>query len=213
MRGESVMKVLGIIGGGKLGRAIARAALTSGWTVLVYDLAPVPELFSLVDGNESAKLVDGPELAQHSDVILLAVPFEASAELDWSLFTDRIVLDAMNQWSTIGETEHAPAISTTASVQARNPQMRLVKSLNHFSYHDYRDDKRALDVAAHRAMAVISDDIEAAAVVAGLVRDIGYAPVIAGMDCAHLLDPKGPVFGADVDEPGMRVLLGATRNH
>lgn len=201
------MKVLGVIGAGKLGAMIGRAADEAGWRLLVNDVAPTDEMRARLATRRDAALVDLDTLVHQSAIIMLAIPFDAAGSLDWRLFDGRVVVDAMNAWAARGS--GAPTTSTTEMVQAHNPRMRLVKSFNHFSYHDYRPEKRAIDVAAHRAMVVASDDAAAAAVVSGLVADLGYTPVLTRMTKAHLLDPNGPVFGADLDAPGMRALLVA----
>lgn len=201
------MKVLGVIGAGKLGAMIGAAADEAGWKLLVNDVAPTEEMRKRLATRRDAALVDLDTLVRESAIILLAVPFEALDSLDWSAFDRKVVVDATNAWATHGG--EAPTISTTASLRGRNLTMRLVKSFNHFSYHDYRPEKRAADIAKHRAMVVASDDDFAAAVVSGLVSDIGYTPIRARMDKAHLLDPNGPAFGVDLDAVGMRALLAA----
>lgn len=201
------MKVLGVIGAGKLGAMIGRAADEAGWRLLVNDVAPTDEMRARLATRRDAALVDIDTLVRESAIIFLAVPFVALDSLPWTKFDGRVVVDAMNPWGA--PAAGAPTISTTDQVLARNPRMRLVKSFNHFSYHDYRPERREIDVANHRAMAVISNDQAAAAVVSGLVSDLGYTPVLAPMAKAHLCDVNGPLFGADLDAAGMREILAA----
>lgn len=205
-------KVLGIIGAGKVGTAIGRLATDSGWQVLFYDVAPVDQVAgaTLAEGSSDATFVSLPELLDAADIVLLAVPFGAASQADLSALSGKVVLDPTNHWPYVDgpmpELDNWPD-STSALLAAHNPKMRLVKSLNHFSYHDFTSDARSGDVSPRRAMAVASDDADARTIVSEFVDDIGFDPVPVPFDRAKLLEPEGPVFGHWLDASGMREAL------
>ena len=151
-----------------------------------------------------------PELVARADIVMLAVPFGLSGQLDYSLLDGKVVLDPMNNWPAVdGDVAelHGWTGSTTALIAARNPKMRIVKTLNHLGYNDYAADARSREVANRRAVAVAADDPGAGELVAQLVDDIGFDPVPVGLDKAKLLEPDGPVFGRWLDAASMRQLL------
>lgn len=204
-------RTLGIIGAGKVGTAVARQALAGGWRVL---LAERPEnamqsliVSSLVPG---AQLVDAERLAAESDVVVVAVPFHQVPTVDWAALGGKIVVDATNHWYAVdGE---VPALAehegpTPALVHTLNPEVRLVRSLNHLGYHDMETDARATGHPDRRAVAVASDDEDARAVVARLVDDLGFEPVETGAQAAGLLEEGGPVFGLRLTAAEMRERL------
>ncbi len=205
-------KVLGVVGAGKLGTTLGRAAADAGWDVLFTDAAPA-EITSLIVESivPEARLVSLPELARAADLVLLAVPFGHSEAIDYSQLDGKVVLDAMNYWPAV-DAEVAALRgwtgSTSALVASRNPRMRLVRSLNHLGYHEYTSDARSPEVPNRRAVAVAGDDTEAQRLVAGFVNDIGFEPVLVPFDRAKQLDPNGPAFGVWLDAASMRELLG-----
>lgn len=206
-------RVLGIIGAGKLGTAIGRAASDAGWRVDFFDSAP-SDLTSLIVETmvPDARLVPLTDLVADSDIVMLAVPFGLSDQIDYSLLDGKIVLDPMNLWEPVDGP--APTAtdrngSTSQLVASRNPRMRLVKSLNHLGYHDFTADARSPKVPNRRAVAVAADDREAQRLVSQLVDDIGFDPVPVPFDRSRLLEPDGPVFGTWLDAASMRKVLDA----
>lgn len=202
---------LGIVGAGKLGRAIGGSAADGGWRVLFHDAAVTEPLRTeLASSAPTARLTGLAELASQADLIVLAVPFGAADGLDYTLFDGKIVLDAMNHWAPVdGEMPELAAYpqGTSALVAGRGPGMRMVKSLNHLSYHDYTTDARSPEVTARRAVAVATDDRQGARLVGALVNDLGFDPVPVPWDRGRLLEPGGPVFGRWLTAQQMRELL------
>ena len=203
--------VLGIIGAGKLGTTIGQAASDAGWQVIMHDTAAPQTVEMIVETMvPDARLLSLPELVEAADLVMLALPFGVSGQLDYSLLDGRIVLDPMNHWPSVDGV--VPALvgwsgSTTELVASRNPRMRIVKSLNHLGYHDYVADARSPEVPNRRAVAVASDDEAAADLVSRLVNDIGFEPVAVPLDRAKLLEPGGPVFGQWLDADSLRKVL------
>ena len=208
-------RVLGIVGAGKLGTTLGLAASDADWQVLMCDIAPAEVVAMIVETMvPQAQLVSLPELVARADIVMLAVPFGLSGQLDYSLLDGKVVLDPTNHWPAVDgpvpELDHWNG-STSALLASRNPRMRLVKSLNHLSYHDFTSDARSAGVHPRRAVAVASDDPAARQAVAELVDDIGFDPVQVPFDRAKLLEPDGPVFGHWLDIAGMRQALSATK--
>lgn len=204
--------VVGIIGAGKLGTTIGRAAADAGWQVLYHDAAASEIMAMTIETLvPDAKLVSLRELAAASDIVMLAIPFSLSENLGYAALDGKIVLDAMNHWAPVDGPVAALEgwdAGTSALVATRNPKMRLVKSLNHLGYHDYTSDARSPEVANRRGVAVATDDAEAGRAVARLVDDIGFEPVIVPFAKGKALEPGGEIFGHWVDAASLGKQLG-----
>jgi 8-hydroxy-5-deazaflavin:NADPH oxidoreductase len=206
---------IGIYGAGKAGTALARLTMAAGYRTLVAGsprgsgLELLLEL--VVPGAEAA---DARTLARDADVVVLLAPFSRRAELPLEELDDKIVVDAMNYWPPVDGTD--PAVDadgrgTTEIVAQRNPRARWVKSFSHLGYHDLEDDARPEGAPDRRAIAVVSDDPEAAAAVADLVDRLGFDPVTAApLTRGRLLQPGGDLFGVRLTAEQMRHALATT---
>ncbi|AXK46833.1 FAD/NAD(P)-binding protein [Brachybacterium saurashtrense] len=178
---------LGVLGPGKIGRALARTALRRGVEVQVTGRAPAAALSATLPG---ARAVDLAELTAASDVVALTVPLHVALSLDPSALDGAVVIDATNPWGeadaaavaaareTLGDTE--AELSTSELLAAHLPGARLVKTLNHIGYHDVEEHGRPDGDTVRRAIALAADDPQAAAAVAQLLHRIGYEPVRVG---------------------------------
>jgi 8-hydroxy-5-deazaflavin:NADPH oxidoreductase len=209
------LPTIGIYGAGKAGTALARLTVAAGHRTLVTGsprgsgLELLLEL--MVPGAEAA---DAHTLARHADVVVLLAPFSRRAELPLEDLDGKIVVDAMNYWPPVDGTDpdvEADGRGTTEILAQRNPRARWVKSFSHLGYHDLEDDPRPAGAPDRRAIAVVSDDPQAAAVIADLVDRLGFDPVTAGpLTRGRLLQPGGELFGVRLTAEPMGQALAAT---
>lgn len=195
--------VVGIFGAGKVGTALARLLVASGYDVLMSGSPRQTALDLLVSVVAPGARVASPdELVAASDVIIIAVPFGKAGSVPWESFDDRIVVDAMNYWPPVDG--HIAAIDaderTTSEINAaRNPNARVVKSLNHLGYHEMEDDSMDAGSPLRRALAVVGDDPDARAVIARIIDDIGFDAVDGGpLANGRALEPGHPAFGREL---------------
>lgn len=201
------MNTVGIIGAGKVGTALGRLAQAAGWRVLFSDVND-PTLQALIVQTmvPGARMVDVPELAEASDLVIVAVPFGLSPTVEWGALNGKIVVDAMNHWYAVDG--HLPWLEghtgpTAELTQARNPAMRVVKSLNHLGYHDMETDARPAGDPMRRALMAASDDVEARALVADFIDQIGFDPLVGSLAASRYLEPDGPMFGIEMSAEEM----------
>jgi hypothetical protein len=205
---------LGIVGAGKVGTAIARAALEAGYDVAMSGSGAAERIALTVDVlAHGARAVSTGEVVRHADVIVLAVPTHRFRELEPDTFADKILIDAMNYWEPIDgvDEELATAASgTSVVVREHFPSARVVKSLNQLGYHEFEEDRRPSGAPDRVAMAAASDDRDALAEVLRLVDRLGFDPVDAGpLEEGVALGPGGQAFGVAYDVTELSNLLWA----
>jgi len=202
--------VVGIIGAGKSGTAIARLALAAGYPVRIAASGPAEETALMTDiiapGVVAGTVV---EVIDGADIVILAVPLRRFPELPLQQLEQHVVVDAMNYWPPIDGI--LPTYDNTdqpSSVVVRNAlpgTVRLVKTFNHLGYHQLEDLPRPHGAADRAALAISGDDPDAVAVVADLVDRLGFDPCPAGdLAGSHALQPDSAIFGTGLDATGMQ---------
>jgi len=191
---------LGIVGAGRLGTTVARAAIAAGYDVAMSGSGAAERIALVVDVlAPGARAVSTDEVVRHADVIVLAVPTHRFRELDRDLFAGKILVDAMNYWEPIDgvddELAHARG-GTSAVVERQFPSARVVKSLNQLGYHELEDARRPRDAPGRVAIAAAGNDREAVVAVLQLIDRLGFDAVDAGpLEAGLALQPDGPAFG------------------
>jgi 8-hydroxy-5-deazaflavin:NADPH oxidoreductase len=192
-------KRVGIIGAGKLGMTLARAAVAAGYEVAVANSGPAEGIALVVDvlaPDAVASTVQ--DIADSADVVILAVPAHRFRELPSDLFDGKILVDAMNYWpESDGEDPELGAADagSSAVVQAHFPGARVVKSLNQLGYHELDDYPRAPGAPDRIAVAAVGDDRLAVRTVMHLIDRLGFDPVDGGpLAKGKLLEPDGSPY-------------------
>lgn len=200
-------KTVGIIGAGKVGTALARLALGAGWQVRLAGSPRQPLQGLIVETLvPGARLLPEAEVVASADLVIVAVPFGKAGSVDWEALSGRVVVDAMNYWYPVdGHVPEADQFGATTAefTQSRNPEVRLVKSLNHLGYHDMETDARPAGHPLRRSLVAASDDAEARDVVARFIDDIGFDPILSSLADGEILQPEGPVFGVKLSSAEM----------
>ena len=200
MRAEAIARDdrrLGIVGAGKLGTTLARAALAAGYDVALSGSGSAQDIALTVDVlAHGARATTTDEVVRHADVIVLAVPTHRFRELAPELFEGKVVIDAMNYWPPVdGDDEEladAPS-GTSVVVQERFPSARVVKSLNQLGYHELEEQARPQGASDRTIVAAAGDDRSAVGAVMRLIDHLGFDPVDAGrLEQGEALEPVRP---------------------
>jgi predicted dinucleotide-binding enzyme len=207
-------KRVGIIGAGKLGTTLARAAVAAGYEVAVASSGPADLVALSVDvlapGAVASTIED---VAESADVVVLAVPTHRFRELPGNLFDGKILVDAMNYWPDIdGEDPELEAAAGGSSVvvQAHFQGARVVKSLNQLGYHELDEFARAQGAPDRIAVAAVGDDRLAVRAVMHLVDRIGFDPVDGGpLAKGKLLEPDGSPYAETLSADALAERLSA----
>ena len=206
-------KVIGILGAGRVGTAIARRALAAGYEVrIASSRAPAEIALVLQFVAPGAIAATAAEVVAASDIIVLALPLSKYRSLDPKALAGKIVVDAMNYWAqtdgTLPEFEGAP--SSSEVIADHLPAASLLRSFNHLGYHEIDGEARPAGDPERRAMALAGDDAQARAVLAGVIDRLGFDPVDAGpLRAARDFAIGTPVFGAPLQRKELQAALSA----
>ena len=173
---------IGVIGAGFIGRAVARLAVKHGHEVMISN-SRHPKTLGSAMVSIRCQIGTAAEAAAFGDVLLLAVPFSATHDLDPAPFTGKIVMDADNYYpmrdGAVRELDdHA---TTTSEMTARHLKgARVVKAWNAILERDIETTGQPSGTAGRRALPIAGDDAEAKTVVAKLFDELGFDVVDAG---------------------------------
>jgi 8-hydroxy-5-deazaflavin:NADPH oxidoreductase len=205
---------LGIVGAGKFGTTLARAAIAVGYDVAIAGSGPADEIALTVEVlAPGARAATAEEVVRHADIIILAIPTHRFRELPRDLFAGKILVDAMNYWAPVDgddpELTSAPK-GTSEVVQERFPSARVVKSLNQLGYHQVEETRRAKGAPDRIAMGAAGDDRLAVRTVMRLVDRLGFDPVDAGpLRKGVVLEPDGSPIATTYSAAELSQLVSA----
>jgi predicted dinucleotide-binding enzyme len=129
---------------------------------------------------------------------LLAVPWRSPEALpEPELLRNKIVIDAMNPYRPDGGFYDLAGSTSSEEVLKRIPGSRLVKAFNTIYYvHLASRGNVALPIDERHTIYLAGDDVEAKAVVARLVEQIGFAAIDTGSlhEGGRLQEPESPIY-------------------
>ena len=174
---------IGIVGTGNIGGALAKHWAKAGHELVISSRHP-EELQALAKSLGPKVRVGTPlEAAQFGDVVLLSVPYKATAQVGQDLATawkGKIVLDTGNPYPFRDGAMAQDARKRGTGVTSKEflPGVRLVRAFNAISEKNLKNDSNRKE--GRWAIPLASDDAAALKVAERLVRDAGFDPVVVG---------------------------------
>ena len=167
--------LVGIIGAGRLGQAMARAARRAGRDVVIANSRGPESLTSVVSAlgeGVSAGTVDD---AAAAGIVVIAVPWDRMPEavqgVEWN---SQIVIDATNDWAA-DDLQGRTSSELVADLVAG---ARVVKAANTLGAEVLASDPH--QAGGQRVIFVAGDDADAKAEVVALFQDAGFAAIDLG---------------------------------
>ncbi|MES2630802.1 MAG: NAD(P)-binding domain-containing protein [Patescibacteria group bacterium] len=206
------IKTIGIIGAGKVSIVLAQLALKAGYEVYISGSGdPQKIALSISVLAPGAHAATSREVAEKSDIVILAIPLGKYKQLPAEALKGKLVIDAMNYWWEVdGDQPELTDVQTSSSevVQRFLHDSRIVKAFNHIGYHDLHDETKPEGSTNRKAIAIAGNNELDNEEVAGLVNSLGFDPIIIGpLEDGIKLQPGSDVFGAHVNAEMLKSII------
>ncbi|MDQ6523572.1 NADPH-dependent F420 reductase [Nocardioides sp. LHD-245] len=178
------MTTLGIIGAGNIGSNVARAAVASGYDVVIANSRGPETLRDLVaELGPRARAASAEEAGAAGDVVVVTVPLHAVEKVPVEPLAGKVVLDTNNYYfERDGHIEALDKGETTTSeiLQRHLPTSKVVKAFNHIVATDIVADGSPAGSPGRRVLATASDHEDAVEFVTRLYDEFGFDTVNIG---------------------------------
>jgi predicted dinucleotide-binding enzyme len=196
-----VVTTIGVLGAGRVGSAIARTAISAGYSVNIAGSGPASDIELLASiVVPGARATSAAEAVADADLVIVAIPLHKYRTVSPSMLAGKIVIDTMNYWEptdgTLDDFE-TDARSSSEVIGAHFSGSKLVKTLNHIGYHELETDARPAGHDQRRALAVAGSDYESIGVVIDVIDRLGFDAI-----------PAGPLASGAAFEPGTAIFGG-----
>jgi predicted dinucleotide-binding enzyme len=203
---------IGIIGAGHIGGNLAQLFRQHGHDVSIAN-SRGPQTLTEVAERTGATPVTAAEAPRDADVVVVAVPLKAVAELPKGLLDSAkpsaVVIDTNNYYpprdGQIAPIDRGETSARWVSEQLGRP---VVKVFNNIYSSHLLDRPQAPGTDNRRALPVTGDDEASKRVVLDLMDEIGFDAVdVGGLDDSWRYEPGTPAYGPDVDAARLVQLL------
>ena len=178
------IKTIGLIGAGNIGSQVARAAIASGYDVVISNSRGPETLTDLVfELGPHARTGTTKEAAAAGDLVVVAIPLKAIGDISAEPLVGKIVIDANNYYprrdgNIAALDDHS--VTSSELLQAQLPGAHVVKAFNHIYARQIMTDGTPPGTRNRRALAIAGDDPVAKVRVAELIDGFGFDVVDAG---------------------------------
>jgi predicted dinucleotide-binding enzyme len=184
-----------IIGSGKAGQALAKAFARKKLEVAIASRRPPEALAPVAKAIGPTIIPKSLQDALKAEIVLLAIPFAtrkevAKAAMSWQ---GKIVIDVTNAYGV--SPEELDNLPSSVVMAQAFPGAKLVKAFNHLAAETLAEDPNVK--GGRRVIFLSSDDESAAARVAALVEQLGFAAVGLGKlaEGGSLIQARGKTWG------------------
>jgi 8-hydroxy-5-deazaflavin:NADPH oxidoreductase len=204
---------IGIIGAGRMGRILARRLAKLGHHVSIAN-SRGPESLTALAADVGATPVSVADAATGGEIVILAIPTKAAADLPRGLFanlpTSVVVIDIGNYHPELRD-GHIDAIdrgmldSQWVAQQIGRP---VIKAFNNILAQSLLEKGVPRGTKGRIALPVAGDSSEAKAAVLRLVDDLGFDPVNGGrLDDSWRQQTGAPAYCRDLEAAALRRAL------
>jgi len=178
------VRTIGLIGAGHIGSQVARAAITSGYDVVISNSRGPETLTDLVSElGSQARAATTEEAAATGDLVVVAIPLKAIGDVPAEPLAGKVVIDTNNYYPRRDGNIAAlddDRMTSSELLQARLPGAHVVKAFNHIYARQITRDGTPPRTRNRRALTIAGDDPVAKARVTELIDGFGFDVVDAG---------------------------------
>jgi 8-hydroxy-5-deazaflavin:NADPH oxidoreductase len=210
------VKTIGLIGAGKIGSQVARAAIASGYDVVLSNSRGPETLADLVSEiGQEARPGTSEEAAKAGDLVVVAVPLRAIGNIPVEPLVGKVVIDTNNYYprrdGNIAVLDDA-SVTSSELLQARLPGAHVVKAFNHIYARQITTDGTPPGTRNRRALAIAGDNPGAKVRVAKLIDGFGFDVVDAGpLAESWRIQPGTPGYVQQLNAEELTAALAAAR--
>jgi predicted dinucleotide-binding enzyme len=210
------VKTIGLIGAGHIGSQVARAAIATGYDLVISNSRGPETLAELASElGPRARAGTPEEAATAGDLVVVAIPVKAIGEVPAEPLIGKAVIDTNNYYpKRDGNITALDDHSLTSSelLQTKLPRARVVKAFNHIYAHQITSDATPPRTGNRRALAIAGDDAVAKAQVAELIDGFGFDVVDVGpLAESWRIQPGAPGYGPRLNVEELTAALAAAR--
>ena len=167
-----------IIGSGKVGQALAKMFAREKIEVAFASRRSPEALAPIAKAIGPMIIPKSLQDALKAEIVLLAIPFESHKEIAKATesWQGKIMIDVTNAYGV--SPEELGNLPSSVVIARALPGAKLVKAFNHLEAETLAEDPKV--EGGRRVLFLSSDDEGAAARVAELVEQLGFAPVGLG---------------------------------
>lgn len=202
---------IGIIGSGNVGSAIGASWVRAGHEVMFSSLHIEQDKALAAKLGGGARAGTPREAAAFGDVVMVSVPYHALPAVGKKvsdLLKGKIVIDTCNPFTGRDGDTGRWALEKGAGLASKEllPGARLVRAFNAVPAAKMG---AAWQEPGKIGMPIASDDAGAAGMASGLIREVGYEPVlVGGLEKGRYLMPGTPLAGERSAEEIRKIAAG-----
>jgi predicted dinucleotide-binding enzyme len=209
---------IGLIGAGHIGSAVARAAISSGHSVVLSNSRGPETLADLIkELGPSARAATPSEAAQAGDIVVVTIPLKNIADVPVEPLAGKVVIDTNNYYpERDGHIAELDDESTTTAelLQRHLPSSKVVKAFNHIYASQITTDGTPAGTPNRRALVIAGDDAGAKATVTRLLDQFGFDTVDAGpLAEGWRIQRDTPGYGPQRNAEQLRADLAAAKRY
>jgi 8-hydroxy-5-deazaflavin:NADPH oxidoreductase len=178
------MTTIGLIGAGRIGSQIARAAIANGYDVVLSNSRGPETLTELIDElGPKASAATSADAGAAGDFVVVTIPLKNYAAVPVEPLAGKTVIDTNNYYpQRDGQIAELDDESTTNAelLQAHLPTSHVVKAFNNIFAGDITTDGTPPGTPNRRALPIAGDDADAKKTVTELLDQFGFDAVDAG---------------------------------
>ena len=210
------VKTIGLIGAGNIGSQVARAAIASGYDVVLSNSRGPETLTDLVfELGPHARAGTSEGAAEAGDLVVVAVPLKAIGDIPVEPLVGKVVIDTNNYYPRRDGNIAAlddDSVTSSELLQTRLPGAHVVKAFNHIYARQITTDSTPPGTRNRRALAIAGDDPFAKVLVAELIDGFGFDVVDAGpLAESWRIQPGTPGYVQQLNAEELTAALAAAK--
>ena len=205
---------IGVIGAGSMGGILARHLAKRGHRVSIAN-SRGPESLTALAGEIGATPVSVVDAAQGAEIVIIAIPTKAVAELPKGLFANApssvIVIDIGNYHPELrdGRIDAIDRGMLDSQWIAQQMGRPVIKAFNNILATSLQEKGQPGGTKGRIALPVAGDSLEEKTTVLQLIDELGFDPVDAGdLDNSWRQQPGTPAYCRDLEAAALRHALG-----